>query len=344
MGLTAAALTARRARADKPRIRIGQIGTGHAHAAGKLSTIRKFADDYELVGVVEPDAGRAAAMSTRKPYDGVPFITEEQLFNTKGLQAVAVETDVAQLVPTAQRCIDAGFPIHLDKPAGSTLPPTVALHESAQHRKLIIQMGYMLRYNPAFTFMMQALRDGWIGEPFELHAVMSKAVGDGSRKELAAFPGGSMFELGCHLIDSAVYAMGKPDAVTPYVHNTQPQKDTLADNCLAVFDYAKASATIRSSLVEVEGFKRRQFTICGDHGTIDVRPLESGVVQLALDKPRGDYKKGYQEVKFKTGGRYDGDFTDLAAVLRGEKDYAWSHDHDIAVHETLLRASAMPLT
>ena len=38
------------------RIRIGQIGTKHAHASGKMATMRKFSDDYEVVGVVEPGA------------------------------------------------------------------------------------------------------------------------------------------------------------------------------------------------------------------------------------------------------------------------------------------------
>ena len=36
------------------RIKVGQIGTGHAHAA-KLSVFRQ-SDDYEVVGIVEPDA------------------------------------------------------------------------------------------------------------------------------------------------------------------------------------------------------------------------------------------------------------------------------------------------
>ena len=32
------------------RVKIGQIGTGHAHAAGKMSTFRKLKNDYEVVG------------------------------------------------------------------------------------------------------------------------------------------------------------------------------------------------------------------------------------------------------------------------------------------------------
>ena len=39
---------------------------------------------------------------------------------------------------------------------------------------------------------------------FEVHAVMSKVVGPDERTALAAYRGGIMFELGCHVIDLVV--------------------------------------------------------------------------------------------------------------------------------------------
>ena len=49
-----------RAGAQSPgKIRIGQIGTGHAHAAGKMETMRA-SSDYEVVGVAEPDPEQRA--------------------------------------------------------------------------------------------------------------------------------------------------------------------------------------------------------------------------------------------------------------------------------------------
>ena len=76
----------------KPRIRVGQIGTGHAHADGKLAALRR-SSEYEVVGVVEPDERLRRAAMARKDYQGVAWLTEEQLFNSPGLKAVAVETE-----------------------------------------------------------------------------------------------------------------------------------------------------------------------------------------------------------------------------------------------------------
>ena len=47
------------------RIKIGQIGVGHAHAS-KLAVYRQ-SPDYEVVGIVEPDAElRARPSATRR--------------------------------------------------------------------------------------------------------------------------------------------------------------------------------------------------------------------------------------------------------------------------------------
>jgi predicted dehydrogenase len=325
-------------------IKVGQIGVGHAHASGKMATMRKLPELFEVVGIAEPDEARRRAAETSAAYRDLKWLTIDQLLETRGLAAVAVETEVRRLVPTAQRCVEAGLHVHLDKPAGESLADFRRLLKTAQEKSVVVQMGYMFRYNPAFRFVYQAVRDGWLGDVFELHGVMSKAVDDASRRRLAAYPGGSMFELGCHLIDSLVYVLGKPQRVTPHVRHTRPDVDQLADNQLAVFEYPRATATIRSTLLEVEGTRRRQFVVCGNAGTIDICPLEPPRMQLALDRPRGDFKRGYQEVKLPPlTGRYDGDFLDLARIIHGEQPPEFTIEHDLAVHEAILRASGVPL-
>lgn len=330
--------------AEKPRIRIGQIGTAHAHASGKMDTMRANAD-YEVVGIVEPDAERRARAEKTKTYASLTWMTEEQLLNTPGLQAVAVETEVKDLVSTGARCIAAEKHIHLDKPGGETLSPFKALLDDATRRKLTVQMGYMFRYNTAFQLCFQLVREGALGEIFSIDTTMSKLLGDADRRGLLPYRGGSLFELGGHIIDPVVHLLGRPDKVTPHSRSNSALGDGWADNQLAVLDYPKATVTVRSAMVEVEGGARRQFVVCGTKGTFDIRPLEPAAARLALDAPRGEFKKGYQEVKFpKGGGRYDGDFVELAQVIRGEKAFPFSPAHDLAVQETLLLASGLPVT
>jgi predicted dehydrogenase len=327
--------------AERPRIRIGQIGTGHAHAEGKLTAIRGSAD-FELVGVVESDPRLRMRAERNKAYAGVTWLTEEQLLNAPALQAVAVETEVKDLLAVAGRCLAAGKHVHLDKAPGESLPIFTRLLAEATRRNLAVQMGYMFRYNPGFQLAAELVREGALGEIFEIDAVISKQVDEASRRLLLPYRGGAMFELGCHLIDQVVALLGRPQKVT--AHARSVGRDGFADNQLAVLEYGRATVTVRSSLVEVDGPSRRQFVVCGTKGTFDLRPLEPPSARLALDAARGDWKRGYQEVRLPAPpGRYEGDFADLARVIRGEKSVDFPPAHDLAVQETVLLASGLPV-
>lgn len=325
-------------------IKIGQIGTRHGHAEGQIKTIRKHPRHYELVGVVEPNEARRQRLQRRGAYRDVKWLTEEQLLAAGGLEAVAVEVEVKDLLAVAQRCVDAGMHIHLDKPAGESFGALEKLHKTAAAKNRMIQMGYMYRYNPGLQFVFHAVREGWLGEIFEIHGVISKKSPAGSRKALAHYAGGTMFELGCHLIDPLLHVMGPPKRVTPYVRKTRPQQDKLNDNMLAVFEYPRATATVRSTVVEVMGQRRRQFVVCGDRGTIVVRPLEPPQLELTLAGARDAYKRGPQRVNLpEAAGRYDGAFMDMYRVIRGEKEHDFSHEHDLAVQRALLQACNLPV-
>jgi len=346
MGAVALSLMGKsHARTTQPteRIKVGQIGTAHAHAAGKMAALRKLSEHYDVVGIVEPDPQQQEKLRNNSAYRGLNWLSEEQLFNTPGLQAIAVETEVSELVPTGMRCVKAGKHIHLDKPAGTSLEPFKKLLDESVRHRLTVQMGYMFRYNPAFRFCFHAVRQGWLGDVFEVHGVISKTINAGQRKELAAYPG-SMFELGCHLIDALVKVIGKPDKVTSYTRRTRPGQDELADNQLAVFEYPKCTATIRSALVEVAGQQRRQFVVCGDHGTVDIRPLEPPKLLFAPDRELEKFKKGYQEVELPAmPGRYDEQLIEFAEIVRGRRESEYPPEHDLAVQQAVLQASGVPL-
>ena len=326
------------------KIKVAQIGTTHPHAAGKLSAIRNLNETFEVVGVVEEDDQRWNAIKNKDSYKGLPRITEQQVFDDSSVQFVAVESAVKELVPTAIRCLNAGKHIHLDKPAGESMKACKAMHAEADDRKLTIQMGYMLRYNPAFQLLFQIVKDGWLGEITELNAAMGKKASASLRRELSQFKGGGMFELACHLIDAMVTVLGKPDKISTHNRKTQADKDNFLDNQLAIFDFPTAIATIRCNHVDPFGFARRHFDVVGETGNFAINPLEPPKAKLSLDRDRGKFKKGTQAISLpKTTGRYDDEFRDMAKVIRAEKQLAWNSEHDLIVHECVLLGSGVGL-
>lgn len=330
------------AKSDAPRrIKIGQIGTGHAHAS-KLGVYRR-SDDYEVVGLVEPDPDLRRRAERQDPFRGVPLMTQEELLNLPGLQAILVETRVRDLLRTAEVCVNAGKHVHIDKPAGDSLPQLKGILANASRQGLTVQMGYMYRYNPAVLLLREFINAGWLGQVFEVHTVMSKVFEPARRPELAAFKGGVFFELGCHVLDLVIALLGRPQKVHPFIRHSSTPNDKLADNMLAVLEYPRVTATIKASAIEVDGEARRHLTVCGTQGTFHIQPLDNPKATVTLSEARGPYKKGPQVITFPRFTRYVADAADMARIIRREKKSDYAAEHDLTVQETLLRACAMPL-
>ena len=106
--------------------------------------------------------------------------------------AVAIETAVRDLLENAELAVDAGMHIHLDKPAGSSLPVFQRILEKASRKKLVVQMGYMYRYNPAVVLLRELLdqepraRLRQLERVHDLHPVLALAQRERRAKRGAA--------------------------------------------------------------------------------------------------------------------------------------------------------------
>ena len=187
--------------ADSARFRIGQIGTTGAHASGKMMAMRSLKDRWEVAGIVEPEAHLLQRPETARAWQGLRVLTEEELLGLPDVQAVAVETRIGDATSTALRALRAGKHVHLEKPGGSSHADYKAMRLEAERRNLIVQMGYMLRYNPAFELLYRAAREKWLGDITEIDVFIGKLGDPQARNFIHQLPGGGMFELGCHVIE-----------------------------------------------------------------------------------------------------------------------------------------------
>ncbi len=329
------------------RIKIGQIGVCHEHAAAKMQTLRRLPDVFEIAGVVD-DRGSSAprfAGDDLSAYEGLTWLTLEALLDTPGLQAVVIETANGDLVPTALRCMERGVPMHLDKPGSEDHASFLKLINGCKDRDLFLQMGYMFRHNPAMQWCRQAITHGWLGEVLVIEANMSHDYGgDAYQRYLAKFEGGIMYNLGCHLIDLVVAMMGKPSAVTPFLKAAPGDGEDARNLALAVLAYPHALATLRVCSREVKGLNQRRLKVCGTRGTFELCPLERFDGQplqatLTLSHAADKWPAGVHTLDFGiTTDRYAGQLLELAGVIQGKQPNPRTYDHDALVHEVLLRA------
>jgi len=254
--------------------------------------------------------------------------------------AILVESDVWDLTKYAQMCIDAGKHIHMDKPASGTLEEYKQLLDTAEAKKLVVQLGYMYRYNPAVQKCFELVREGKLGEIYSINAEMSTLHKPEYKQWLTNFGGGIMYILGSHLIDLIVYLLGKPEKVHSFLKHTGLDGIDLADNNLAVLEYEKALARVFVSSVEVNGFGRRQLMVSGSKGTVNICPLERPITMTWSDTAIAD--STYEDRKIllpfedhTAGGRYDEMLKDFYAYIVGEKQNPFTYAHEYAVQEVL---------
>jgi len=330
------------------KIKIGQIGVCHEHAAGKINTLRRMSDVYEIIGVVDDRTSTAAkfAGGDLKPYEGLKWMTEDELLDYPGLQAVVVETPNSDLVPTAIRCMEHNLPMHMDKPAGEDLELFGQLLNGCKERNLPFQMGYMFRNNPAMQLCLKAVCRNWLGDIFEVQAGMSHNYGgDAYQRYLSNFKGGIMFNLGCHLIDFVIAMLGRPEKITPFLKSTAGVADTIKNNCLSILEYPHATVALRACSLEADGIEHRRLKVCGSKGTVELSPLERFdgkplQMRLTLLEGNEEYSAGTHTVDLGIKlDRYQDQLLELAKIINGEMKNPCAYEHDYLVQETLLAAS-----
>ncbi|MCF6286959.1 MAG: Gfo/Idh/MocA family oxidoreductase [Candidatus Hydrogenedentes bacterium] len=319
------------------KIPCGILGLGHAHATDIVKTIQN-SPDFDLVGIAEPDGARRKTYGAQALFRDVRWLSQDELLGNPDIRMVAVESDVPRLLELGHAVVDTGKNLHLDKPAGTDLSEFRVLLDTAKRNKVLVQMGYMYRYNPGFDFIRTMKAEGTLGDVFTIHATMCTDLPQHIRDRIAFHKGGAMLELGCHLIDMIVLLLGEPKKVTSFLRHDTGVDDDLNDNILAVLEYDRAMVTVDISTREPNAFAGRRFKTTGTDGAITLCPLEPPAAQLSLRKAHGEHPKGVSDIKFMDKPRHVADFADLAAAIRGERDFAYSYEHDYAVQRTILKA------
>jgi len=320
------------------KIRCGVLGLGHGHALAKVELLHN-SKEWELIGVCEPDEKVRSEYASAPQMKGVKWLTREELLGDATVKMVAVESKTPRLLQLGRAAVEAGKHIHLDKPAGANLNEFRALLDAAASRNLIVQMGYMFRYNAGFDFIRRAVGQGWLGRIFSIQASMCTQVTPQARRDLSFHSGGIMLELGGHMIDMIVLLIGGPKTVTSFLRHDGDEDDRLNDNTLAVLEYDRAMVVVETAAMETEAFSRRRFKSSGTRGTIILTPLETPALQLCLREKVGCLPKGWQTMPVNDIPRYVRDFEELLQCIREGRPLPYTKEHDFEVQKTLLRAS-----
>ncbi|MDO4575880.1 MAG: Gfo/Idh/MocA family oxidoreductase [Planctomycetia bacterium] len=351
-----AALLAKKGLAEKPeqqfrRIKIGQIGVRHGHASGKMASLKLLPEYFEIVGIAAESPADEKAHRNDGVYSGLKWMTEEELLNTPGLEAVTVETELTELMPTATRVAKRGLPMHVDKPLGQSMAECQEMIDACRANRVYMQPGYMYRTNQAMRLLLKAIRNGWLGEIHDISGDMCRNDTDPKfRKFRSQYRGGGMYFFGSHLLDFIVEAMGAPEEI--HVLERPDPNDGLQDNTLSVLLYRKAIAQVRVSMRKIDGNPTRRLTAFGTKGSFVLDPLENWNrdpktgkmrplnVRLTLSESNDTFQAGTHHLSLEPyEDRYVGQLMEFARVVRGLQENPYTLDYELLSQRVILAAS-----
>ena len=132
------------------KVRIGVVGVGHLgkEHARILSTL----PDVELVGVADPSRAQVEAVALR--CNTRAFTNHKDLIGKVDAAVVAAPTFLHHNVGTD--LLGAGISLLVEKPLAKELNQCQELEQLARDKNLILQVGHIERFNPAYEELVRA--------------------------------------------------------------------------------------------------------------------------------------------------------------------------------------------
>ncbi len=338
------------------RLKIIQIGLGHDHATAIFDSILSMPEVFEVAGFAVPQCEEKLYADRIEAYEkekNIRRFTVEDALLQPDLDAAIIETEEVNLVRYALMAAEHNLHIHMDKPGGTELREFEELIDVLKQKRLVFSVGYMYRFNPFVAEAVKKAKSGLLGKIYSIEAHMDCEHSMEKRQWMAQLPGGMMFYLGCHLVDLVYRIQGKPMEVIPC--NTSVYGGDGVDFGMAVFRYENGFSFVKTCAAEPGGFIRRQLVICGEKGTIEIKPLEvydyenkDGRCDMYTAmretytsyNDKGEYVWSWQdkglERRTDLFNRYDGMMRNFSDMIRGEQENTYTYDYELELYKLLL--------
>ena len=315
------------------------LGAWHSHALMHVREAAERPDEFQLLGMYDADSEVIERNLEKWREHGLElpvFDSVDDVLNSEA-QAVIVEGHVYENLDYVERALDAGKHVLMEKPAGVDLAQLEKVQALSEEKRLMLQMAYMWRYNPAVDEMLSLVREGHVGQVFMYRGHIPKPLGWHPQLygEFTAYYGGVYFEMAGHLIDLMVAMMGEPVEVKSVLGKHYGMRAEV-DNAVVVHECSDGIGIVDTTAMQV-GMDRR-IEVHGTGGMVLHEPLGSSRLRVYLQEGTEKYPAGeWHDVEIEPRPQGPSLLRELAACIRGDKKRDFSLEHDRAVQRTLFR-------
>lgn len=220
---------------------------------------------------------------------------------------IAFITNPSQFhIPLAQILADNGCHLFIEKPLSSTLSGVKKLLVTSKKKKLIVKVGFMMRYHPAIKQIKKWLDENTIGIPLFAKVTWGEYLPawhpweDYSKGYTAnkAMGGGPINSL-CHDIDLLSWFFGQPSSVFAAIGRNSSLKISTEHSAELLLQYKnRFLAEVHLDFLQLP--PKRVWEIVGDKGKIEFDFYKNTLNLFLINKKKLNYK----EIKKKYSGKF----------------------------------------
>ena len=290
------------------RFRLAVVGAGRAGMVHAVNA-RRWLGDTELACVVDADAARAQTAGAEL---GVPgHASLEDALVAERFDGVVITTPTFTHPEIAVRAAGAGKHVFCEKPMALTVGDCDEMAAAAREAGVVLQIGFVRRFQPEFVEARRRIEAGEIGEPMILKSLTRGPGLPPAWAHALARSNGMLAEVNSHDFDCVRWLAGSEiERVYAEIANVKGaargvEEPDFYDNAVVTLRLASgALATIDGTCPADVGYDARVevlgsegLLVVGDHralALLEVRTRGTGEVPTYASWPQR-FEWGYRE-------------------------------------------------
>lgn len=290
-----------------------------------------------LYGVLERSKKTAAAI-----YPNIKtFSTLDELLADDNIDLVVVNTPSITHREFATKALQHNKHVIVEKPFTATAAEANELIALASAHNKLLSVFHNRRYDSDFLTVKKIIQSGSLGQIKEASIYYDRftpALSPKPHKETPTPAVGILYDLGSHLIDSALQLFGTPDAV--FADIMRMRDNTLVDDYFEIlFYYPGSRVRLKATFFAKEP---QGFTIHGTKGSFIKSRSDTQEKDLQASKPVTDADWGLEPASdYGTlHCEQNGDFT-ISPIPSERGNYATYYE---GIHQALQNGKPLPVT
>lgn len=275
----------------KKQVRICMIGAGRV---GKLhaGTLKRYVPDGEVVALVDPAEAILQETGDQFGIDG-RFASLEAALDKAKFDAVIITTPTFTHRQLALLAAEQGKHVFLEKPMAMNLQECDDIIEAVEGRGLLLQLGFMRRFDPEFVAAAERIFAGEIGEPM---MIKSLTHGPGLPPAWAndiRTSNGMIAEVNSHDLDCTRWLMGaNPQRIYVETANFKGEErgahaEHFYDNMFATLKFESGALGNISGVCPCDYGYDARVEIIGKRGIMQIGSMQGMDVVVCVNRDQG---------------------------------------------------------